>query len=192
MSLGKPEYGSIKVTTASFFRINGSSTQIKGVHSDIVIPSLLDGLDMMGEDKLPGALPWSKVRAALYMPVGDVQKFVPRLKELSADRLAHNERYIRYTRYTRRVREASERTEVPLEIEARRGLMKHENELRKLEEAEEEQEKKKGDGENDVVLNETLNILSDLVDLQGDGDIPLENEGDLRSRMLRIFGIGLD
>ncbi|MBP5511566.1 MAG: carboxy terminal-processing peptidase [Kiritimatiellae bacterium] len=192
MSLGKPEYGSIKVTTASFFRINGSSTQIKGVRSDIVIPSLLDGLDMMGEDKLPGALPWSKVRAALYMPVGDVQKFVPRLKELSAERLSHNERYIRYTRYTRRVREANERTEVPLEIEARRKLMKHENELRKLEEAEEEQEKKKGDGENDVILGETLNILSDLVDLQGDGDIPLENEGDLRSRMLRIFGIGLE
>ncbi len=33
MSLGKPEYGSIKLTTASFFRINGSSTQIRGVHS---------------------------------------------------------------------------------------------------------------------------------------------------------------
>lgn len=190
MSLGKPEYGSIKVTTATFYRINGSSTQIKGVRSDIVIPSPLDGLDMLGEDKLPGALPWSQVRASLYMPVGDIQKFVPRLKELSAERLAHNERYARYIRYTRRIREASERTEVPLEIKARRVLMKHENELRKLEEAEEEQEKKK-DGENDVVLSETLNILSDLIDLQGDGDIPLENEGDLRSRMLRIFGIGL-
>jgi hypothetical protein len=45
--------------------------------------------------------------------------------------------------------------------------------------------KKKSD---DIVLDETMNILSDLVLMMGRGDIPMETEGDLRTRMMRIFG----
>ncbi|OQC18970.1 MAG: hypothetical protein BWX70_03369 [Verrucomicrobia bacterium ADurb.Bin070] len=39
-----------------------------------------------------------------------------------------------------------------------------------------------------MVLDEALNILSDLVTLTGGADIPMETEGDLRTRMMRIFG----
>ena len=63
-----------------------------------------------------------------------------------------------------------------------------ENELRKLEEDEEENKENKDLDKNDVVLNEALNILSDYVTLTGGGDIPMETEGDLRTRMMRIFG----
>ena len=35
---------------------------------------------------------------------------------------------------------------------------------------------------------EALNILSDWVTESGGGDIPIETEGDLRTRMMRIFG----
>ena len=51
MGLGPEKYGSIKVTTARFYRINGRSTQVEGVPADIHLPSLLDSLDI-GEDKL--------------------------------------------------------------------------------------------------------------------------------------------
>ena len=37
-------------------------------------------------------------------------------------------------------------------------------------------------------MDESLNILSDLIDLSGSADIPMETEGDLRTRMMRIFG----
>ena len=121
----------MKVTTASFYRINGASTQRKGVGADIVIPSTLDGLDI-GEDKLPGSLPWTQIEQALYIPVADVSKFVPQLKEHSAKRLADNARYVRYCTLVRHVQEVNERKEVPLEINARRKLMKAENEMRKL------------------------------------------------------------
>jgi carboxyl-terminal processing protease len=186
MPLGAEKFGSIKVTTASFYRINGSSTQRKGVASDIVIPSTLDGLDI-GEDKLPGALPWTQVESALYIPVSDVAKFVPQLKEKSAKRLSKNARYSRYCTLVRHVQEVNEQTEVTLEINGRRKLMKAENEMRKLED-EEVESAEKGKTEDDVVLDEALNILSDLVDLAGGGDIPMETEGDLRTRMMRIFG----
>jgi carboxyl-terminal processing protease len=186
MPLGAEKFGSIKVTTASFYRINGSSTQRKGVASDIVIPSTLDGLDI-GEDKLPGALPWTQVESALYIPVSDVVKFVPQLKEKSAKRLSKNARYSRYCTLVRHVQEVNEQTEVTLEINGRRKLMKAENEMRKLED-EEAESAEKGKTEDDVVLDEALNILSDLVDLAGGADIPMETEGDLRTRMMRIFG----
>jgi carboxyl-terminal processing protease len=186
LPLGLDKLGSMKVTTASFYRINGSSTQRKGVASDIVIPSTLEGLDI-GEDKLPGALPWTQVEAALYIQVSDVAKFVPQLKEKSAKRLASNARYTRYCTLVRHVQEVTEQTEVTLEINARRKVMKAENEMRKLEDLEVESAQKSS-GDDDVVLDEALNILSDLVDLSGGADIPMETEGDLRTRMMRIFG----
>ena len=186
MPMGSEKLGSMKVTTASFYRITGSSTQRKGVSADIVIPSMLDGLDI-GEDKLPGSLPWTQVESALYIPVSDVAKFVPQLKELSAKRLSANSRYTRYCTLVRHVQAVNEQTDVPLEMNARRKIMKAENEMRKLEDEETESAKKNGD-EEDVVLDEALNILSDLVDLSGGADIPMETEGDLRTRMMRIFG----
>jgi carboxyl-terminal processing protease len=176
----------MKVTTASFYRINGASTQLKGVASDIVIPSLLDGLDI-GEDKLPGALPWTQVESALFIPVSDVAKFTPQLKENSAKRLAANSRYSRYFALVRHVQEVNDKTDVPLEINARRKVMKAENEMRKLEDDEMDLVRKSGN-EEDVVLDESLNILADLIDLSGSADIPMETEGDLRTRMMRIFG----
>ncbi|HNX33526.1 MAG TPA: carboxy terminal-processing peptidase [Kiritimatiellia bacterium] len=186
MPLGSEKLGSMKVTTASFYRINGYSTQLKGISSDIVIPSTLDGLDI-GENQLPGALPWTQIESALYIPVSDVVKFVPQLKELSAKRLAKNERYSRYCTLVRHVQEVSEKKDVPLEINSRRKLMKAESEMRKLEDDELEAEQKSGTTD-DVVLEEAQNILSDLVTISGGADLPMETEGDLRTRMMRIFG----
>jgi len=156
------------------------------VSSDIVIPSTLDGLDI-GEDKLPGALAWTQIEAALYIPVSDVVKFVPQLKEMSAKRLAKNDRYARYCTLVRHVQEVNEQQDVPLEINTRRKLIKAENEMRKLEDEEIDAAQQKG-SDDDVVLDEALNILSDLVTLSGGADIPMETEGDLRTRMMRIFG----
>jgi len=186
MPLGSEKFGSMKVTTASFYRINGASTQRKGVGSDIVIPSVLDGMEI-GEDKLPGALPWTQVESALYIPVSDVAKFVPQLKEKSAKRLAANSRYARYCTLVRHVQEVNAKSDVSLEINARRKIMKAEREMRKLEDEEMESAQKGGE-EDDVVLDEALNILSDMVTLSGGADIPMETEGDLRTRMMRIFG----
>ncbi|MDX9867374.1 MAG: carboxy terminal-processing peptidase [Kiritimatiellia bacterium] len=186
MPLGAEKMGSMKVTTASFYRINGASTQRRGVAADIVIPSTLDGLDI-GEDKLPGALPWTRVESALYIPVSDVAAFVPRLKASSAQRLADNSRYTRYCTLVRHVQELNAKTEVPLEWEARRAVMRAEREMRKIEDEALDASEQEG-REDDVVLDEAMHILADLVALSGGGEIPMETEGDLRTRMMRIFG----
>ena len=188
LPLGDEKFGSLKVTTASFYRITGSSTQLKGVHSDIVIPSNLDGLEL-GEGTLPFALPWTQIEEALFIPVATPSKFLPQLKEKSAERLAKNPRYAKHSRLVEHLREVSRQVEVPLEMNARRAMMQAENEMRKLEDAEEEGElNKPTPDEEDVVLGESLNILSDWVDVSGGGEVPMETEGDLRTRMMRIFG----
>tara|TARA_B100001971_G_C18267630_1_gene595281 strand:+ start:11856 stop:14261 length:2406 start_codon:yes stop_codon:yes gene_type:complete len=51
-----------KITIKQFFLPDGSSTQVKGVPSDIVLPSVNEFLPI-GEDDLPHALPWDEVAA---------------------------------------------------------------------------------------------------------------------------------
>ena len=62
MSLGDKK-GSLKLTTAGFYRINGGSTQLRGVEPDIVIPSLLDVMEV--EKRTRSCLPWDTI-ARLY------------------------------------------------------------------------------------------------------------------------------
>jgi len=52
-----------KITIKQFYLPAGSSTQVKGVPSDIVMPSVNEFLPI-GEDDLPHALPWGKIKKA--------------------------------------------------------------------------------------------------------------------------------
>lgn len=56
----KPEQGALKLTIQQFYRVNGESTQNMGVPSDIVLPSLLDHMDL-GESSLDNALAFDKI-----------------------------------------------------------------------------------------------------------------------------------
>lgn len=94
----------------------------------------------------------------------------------------------------RHVKDLSDRKDVPLEITARRKQMEIEKEMRKIEddalpEEEENGLPKKSKEDDGVVFEEATNILVDLIDTMGSGDLPLETEGDLRTRMMRIFGV---
>ena len=52
--------GQFKLTIAQFFRVNGESTQYRGVVPDIILPSVTDA-DAEGERALENALPWAFV-----------------------------------------------------------------------------------------------------------------------------------
>jgi len=55
-----------KITIKQFYLPAGSSTQVKGVPSDIVLPSVNEFLPI-GEDDLPHALPWNKIDPVKWM-----------------------------------------------------------------------------------------------------------------------------
>ena len=85
----KPEYGEVKMTIAQFFRINGGTTQLRGVTPDITLPSISDA-DDFGESSFDNALPWSQIRAADYKPDGDLSGIIPRLIANHNKRMSHN------------------------------------------------------------------------------------------------------
>ncbi|GGI73074.1 tail-specific protease [Shewanella hanedai] len=63
--------GHVQYTIAKFYRINGGSTQLKGVTPDISFPSALEPGEY-GEAEEENALPWDKVLVAQYGTLGDV------------------------------------------------------------------------------------------------------------------------
>ncbi|ANI90707.1 hypothetical protein A9P82_09365 [Arachidicoccus ginsenosidimutans] len=62
---GEPEFGSLKMTIEKFYRINGGSTQMKGVSSDVVMPDIYESVRDLEKDNT-SALPWDKIEPASY------------------------------------------------------------------------------------------------------------------------------
>ncbi|MBQ4614217.1 MAG: carboxy terminal-processing peptidase [Akkermansia sp.] len=82
--------GMIKVTTQKFYRINGASTQLKGVESDITLPTLTAGFQL-GEKEQDYAMPYDEIPAAFgYVADPKVGRILPKLRELSAARVAQD------------------------------------------------------------------------------------------------------
>ena len=61
------DLGALKITIQKFYRINGGSTQLKGVESDIVVPDKYKYIDI-GERDMPNAMSWDKIEPAKYTP----------------------------------------------------------------------------------------------------------------------------
>ena len=189
LPLSDEKLGQLKVTTANYYRISGLSTQLRGVHPDIVIPSVYDTMDL-GEDKLPNAMPWTCMPASQYTPVWDLSKWLPALRSRSAERLAKSPRYASYCRLVQHLRELNERTSVPLEKKARLQMAAAEREIAKLQ-SEELKVADETSPKEDVILDESLHVLSDLVEVSGSVEMPWEEKENIHQQMLRMFGIGL-
>ncbi len=79
--------GYLKVTIQKFYRPSGSSTQMDGVVPNVIVPSLMDAMDV-GEAFLDHPLAHDRIRpAADFKPLDPQALFIPRLKELSQERL---------------------------------------------------------------------------------------------------------
>ena len=70
--------GSVQYTIAKFYRINGGSTQHKGVIPDILFPSAIKHSDT-GESLEKNSLPWDNIKSAKYVKLQNTSKFVKKL-----------------------------------------------------------------------------------------------------------------
>ena len=160
--------GSLKLTIQKFYRVSGSSTQNRGVVSDIVLPSRWQGLDILESD-LPTALPWDRIPPAPYVRVGNPTARVPQLAQASAARVSGSEEFERLQRVLRE-REALESTkEVSLHLPTR--VKEYEARKSRIGEDEEEDDEAESphEGDNrakDYVLDEALQVISDLLDVE--------------------------
>ena len=65
------KFGQINLTIAKFYRINGSSTQHKGVSPDISFPMVF-AADKYGESAEPAALPWDEIKRSNYKTLANI------------------------------------------------------------------------------------------------------------------------
>jgi len=91
---GQPkDNGALKLTINQFYRVNGDSTQNLGVKSDIVLPSLIDHMDV-GEASLDNALAFNKIDPAEYDRLAYVNNdLISRLQNASQQRVAADEKF---------------------------------------------------------------------------------------------------
>jgi len=169
-------FGALKVTTAGFYRIDGRSTQLKGVTPDIIIRSSTDVMEL-GEEYLPNVLPWTWVQPLRFQPFGDLSAYKPELTNRSRLRLQGNEKFQTYQEKVNRLQERVEREKVPLNFNERLEQARMDRELDRLQGSnfgitldndngdDEEDDREQIRPERDLVLNESLHILADLIEL---------------------------
>jgi len=81
--------GSIQYTIAKFYRINGGSTQHRGVLPDISFPTAINPKDW-GESKEENALPWDHIQQAKYTPLNSLNKDIEYLTSRYKERIKTN------------------------------------------------------------------------------------------------------
>lgn len=83
------DLGAIKLTTQKFYRINGGSTQLEGVKSDVVVPDRYSYIDL-GEKDQENPLAWDKIAPASYTPLEGYIDYETTVAK-SMERMAQNE-----------------------------------------------------------------------------------------------------
>ena len=83
------DLGSLKITTDKFYRVNGGSTQLEGVKSDIIFPNRYSYIDI-GEKDLENPLSWDKIDPARYNNSGKIFNYSQVISD-SKERINDNE-----------------------------------------------------------------------------------------------------
>jgi carboxyl-terminal processing protease len=109
-----PKLGALKLTVQQFYRVNGDSTQNRGVVADVIVPSLTEVLSD-GEKELEHALRFDRVAPAEHE---DLHLVSPELKAIlqarSTERVKHSKDFARLAKVARLLREAKARKSIPL------------------------------------------------------------------------------
>jgi carboxyl-terminal processing protease len=120
---GKPlgALGDLKVTIQKFFRVNGGSTQLKGVTPDIILPDSYMEIPV-GERDNEHPLAWTQIGAAKYSQgVVDLKK-LPQIVANSQKRVAKNPIFTAYAENAHRMKVQRDNSEYPLNIKEYRAL----------------------------------------------------------------------
>lgn len=123
------EAGALKLTIQKFYRVSGGSTQLKGVISDVKLPSLWDQADI-GEGALKGPLPYDTIDAA---PIDKFEKelYLEQLKHRSATRVEQDPEFKWINEDIARSKKRVSENKVSLNIASRRAEREDEKNRKK-------------------------------------------------------------
>nr|WP_297783176.1 carboxy terminal-processing peptidase [uncultured Allomuricauda sp.] len=180
------DLGAIKLTTQKFYRINGGSTQLEGVKSDIVVPDRYSYIDL-GERDQQNPLGWDKITPADYQ-VWDGYIDLDEAVKNSKERMAKNEQIklieenakwlkeqqdenlisLKYDAYVSKEQEAKERSErfkslKDYDSKLSFGSLQYETELFTQDSVlREKRNRWHKDLARDIYVEEAVNVLKDL------------------------------
>jgi carboxyl-terminal processing protease len=134
--------GALKLTINQFYRVNGDSTQNRGVESDVVLPSLIDHMDF-GESFLDNALAFDHINPVQHMRYPYVNsQIVSTLKENSQHRIAADPEFQQVNKDIERYTARKNRKSVSLNEETLLKERDEEKAEKKVAKEEEEAENK--------------------------------------------------
>lgn len=172
--VGAPEFGQINITMAKFYRINGSSTQHKGVQPDIVFPMMFPA-DKFGESSEPAALPWDQIQSTAYTPVANLKPLIDTLEQRHEKRMASSPEYKYMLEDIQQLKERENEDSVTLN----EAKLKNERDLREAQNLARINERRKQSGleplkkgdpipktNYDFVVDESLKVMADMITLE--------------------------
>ncbi len=116
---GRERAGYLKPTVRKFYRVAGSSTQNKGVESDIVLPNILDAIEI-GEKHMDYALSYDVIQKAPgYEPLDRAKLFIAELKGKSLERVKSSKDFTYMQEDVERMKKRIEDNAVSLNMEKR-------------------------------------------------------------------------
>ncbi len=168
------KFGQVKLTIAKYYRIDGGSTQHKGVIPDIKYPTPFGDSKEYGESSEPSALPWDQIAPTDYEKYGGFSKYIPQLISMHKERIKNDPEFQNYIASVQDAEESHDKKYVSLNYD-RREKEKEAEEEKKFEE-ENRIRKEQGlkliqKGETpakktknyDALLDETGHILADYI-----------------------------
>ncbi|MEJ2163447.1 MAG: carboxy terminal-processing peptidase, partial [Robiginitalea sp.] len=180
------DLGAIKLTTQKFYRINGGSTQLEGVKSDVVVPDRYSYIDL-GERDQSNPLQWDKISPAMYQPWDGYIDYETTVAQSATRMEAHpqialieeNARWLKsqqdenqiplnYDQYTKREQENKEKSKYfksQMEYDSKLNFssLKYEQELFTQDSVlREKRDRWHKNLARDVYLEEAINVLEDL------------------------------
>jgi carboxyl-terminal processing protease len=183
----KPKFGQLKLTIAQFFRVDGGTTQLRGVTPDIGLPGLSDP-KTLGEASYDNALPWTQIKPAKYAAAGDMNGLLQQLQGRHDARVKDDRDFQRFVEDAAELKVQREKRTISLnETERRNELTALTSRLKARAQADDGLVRGEDDGlqsnerslsadlaiENarrnakDVLRNEAASIVADEADLLG-------------------------
>jgi carboxyl-terminal processing protease len=154
----KPQYGELKMTIQEFFRINGGSTQLKGVTPDIAYPKNGDDKDF-GESTYDNALKWTQIAPADYQPVANLNAYLPQLQKMHDERVAQSPAWKLMLDELAQYKTMRDKTTISLNLATREAERKQQDALQT-----EYRDRHKAIDGTDGALSEDDNTLDDGLD----------------------------
>ena len=145
------DLGAMKLTTDKFYRINGGSTQLEGVKSDVIFPNRYSYIEV-GEKDQENPLKWDKITPAKYETFIEEERFLSVI-EKSNKRLENNPYVKLIDEQAKLIKERQENSEFTLNYE---NLIKQ----KEIENSESEKFKKLNE------FNNTLSFYPTTIDLE--------------------------